>query len=124
MAVGMAALALVGAALGPLGPLGRAAAQGGRLVGRIGEQRELAGALDRAGDLALVATAGAGDAARADLAALGDEPAQRADVLVVDLGDLVAAVRAGLAPGGPGAALLLAPARTRFALLGHCGRAV
>jgi hypothetical protein len=106
-------------ALAALRPLGGAAAEGGRLVGGVGEQRELAGALDRARDLALVAAAGAGDAARADLAALGDEPAQGADVLVVDLVDLVAAVRAGLAPGGPGAALILAPARAWLALLGH-----
>src|SRR5207245_1958446 len=58
----------------------------------------------------LVAAAGAGDAARADLALLRDEPAQRGDVLVVDLLDLVAAVLAGLAPPAPEPALLVAPA--------------
>ena len=75
----------------------------------VGQQRELARALDRRGDLVLVAAAGAADPARADLAALGDEPAQRRDVLVVDLLDLVLAERAGLAPAAAGAALLVAP---------------
>src|SRR4051794_15008729 len=112
MAVGMCGLAVAVAALAAVRPvvavpaLRRAAPQRRRLVGGVGEQRELAGALDGAGDLALVAAAGAGDATRADLAALGDEAPQRPDVLIVDLGDLVAAIRAGLAPGGPGAALL------------------
>src|SRR5689334_7653801 len=53
--------------------------------------------------------AGAGDAARADLPLLGDELAQRRDVLVVDLVDLVAAERAGLAPPAAGSASLLTP---------------
>src|SRR4051794_16911869 len=63
----------------------------------VGQQRQLAGALDRAGDLVLVPPAGAGDAARADLAAVGDELPEGDDVLVVDELDLVPAVLAGLA---------------------------
>src|SRR5262245_11269398 len=67
-----------------------------------------------------MAAAGAADPARADLPALGDEPAQRRDVLVVDLLDLVLAVRAGLAATPAGTALLVAPARRlACALLGH-----
>jgi hypothetical protein len=56
------------------------------------------GALNSARDLAMMAAARSRDPPRADLAALGDEPAQRRNVLVVDLADLVPAVRAGLAP--------------------------
>jgi hypothetical protein len=93
-----------------------------RGLGRVGQQRDFAGALDGAGDLALVPAAGARDAARADLAALGDEPAQAGDVLVVDLLDLVLAVRTRLAAPGTGSALLV-PATSRLrwalALLGH-----
>src|SRR4051812_35174671 len=56
-----------------------------------------------------MAPAGAGDAAGADLPLLGDELPQRRDVLVVDLVDLVAAERAGLAPAPTGSASLLTP---------------
>src|SRR5271163_3139788 len=76
----------------------------------IREQRELAGPLDRRGDLALVAPTGAGDATRADLALLGHEPAQAGHVLVVNLLDLVSAVRTWLAPAAPRPTLLLSPA--------------
>jgi hypothetical protein len=69
-------------------------------------------ALDSARELALMAAARSRDPPRADLAALGDEPAQRRNVLVVDLVDLVAAVRAGLAP-----------TRGRSVLLSRRGRA-
>src|SRR4051812_7375597 len=87
----------------------------------VGEQGELARALHRAGDLRLVATARAGDAARADLPLLGDELAQGRDVLVVDLLDLVATVLAGLAAPAAGAAPLVAPAHRLAAAscLGH-----
>src|SRR2546423_13385153 len=89
-------------------------------LGHVRQQGQLARALDRTSDLALVAAAGAGDAPRPDLAAVGDQPAQRADVLVVDLLDLVAAVRTGLAPTASGTALAFAAARVAtVALLGH-----
>src|SRR3954463_13140377 len=78
-------------------------------IADVGQQRDLSRPLDRLGELVLVATAGTADPAGADLAALGHEAAQGRDVLVVDLLDLVLAVRAGLAPAGTGAALLVAP---------------
>src|SRR3954451_12340931 len=91
-------------------------------LGRVGQQRELTGALDGGRDLVLVPAAGAGDATRPDLAALGHEPAQAGDVLVVDELDLVLAIRAGLAAPAARAALLV-PATSRLrralALLGH-----
>jgi hypothetical protein len=88
-------------------------------LGHVWQQRKLARALDGARDLALVATAGTGDPPGADLAALGDEPAQGRDVLVVDLVDPVAAIRAGLAPPGGRAALPIAPADRPSTLLRH-----
>src|SRR5829696_3962886 len=92
------------------------------VVADVGQQRDLAGALDGRGDLVLMATAGARDAARADLAAIGHVLLEGRDVLVVDLVDLVAAVAAGLAPAGTGAALLVTPARRPAPLLRHCGK--
>src|SRR3954470_21835431 len=88
-------------------------------VPHVREQRDLSRALDRRGDLVLVPAAGARDAARADLAAVRDELAERPDVLVVDLVDLVAAVLAGLAATGAGPTLLVTPARRPAALLCH-----
>src|SRR5919197_598795 len=89
-------------------------------VADVRQQRELARTLDGRRELVLVPTAGAADAPRTELAALGDEAPQRADVLVVDLLDLVLAVRAGLATAAAGPALLVAPARRlACALLGH-----
>src|SRR5439155_3139487 len=85
----------------------------------VGQERHLAGALDGGRDLHLVAPAGAGDAARADLALLGDEAAQLIQVLVVDVLDLHPAE---VAVALPGLALLEAgPAagRASFGLLGH-----
>src|SRR5205085_5839210 len=52
---------------------------------------------------------------------LGDEPTQHRDVLVVDLGDLLAAVWAGLAPGRSRQALSVAPANRPSTLLCHLG---
>src|SRR5581483_10886425 len=57
---------------------------------------------------------------RADLPLLGDELPQHRDVLVVDLVDLVLAVRARLAPAAAGGASLVAPSYRTPALLGHC----
>src|SRR3954454_23610692 len=54
----------------------------------VGEQRHLARVLHGAGDEPLLLHGDAGDPARADLAALGDELAQGGDVLVVDHPDL------------------------------------
>jgi hypothetical protein len=84
MASGIVVLAFAVAAVAPRTVLAPALVD-------VGQQRQLAGALDGARDLHLVAPAGARDPARADLALLGDELAQRGDVLVVDLLDLVAA---------------------------------
>jgi len=69
------------------------------LVGRyVRQQRDRARTLDSVGELALMARATAGDAARNDLPALGDETTQTPDVLVVDEVDLVRAELADLAP--------------------------
>jgi hypothetical protein len=67
-------------------------------LGHVRQERHLAGALDRDGDLALVAAARAADPPGADLPLLGDVPPQLADVLVVDLLDLALAEEARLAP--------------------------
>ena len=80
--------------------------------------RKLARALDSARDLGLMAAARSRDPPRADLAALGDEPAQRRNVLVVDPVDLVPAVRARLAPTRGQSVLPVAPGASRpFTLL-------
>src|SRR3954451_2898079 len=50
----------------------------------VGQQRHLAGVLDRLGDLPLLLGADAGHPAGPDLAAVGDELAQQRGVLVVD----------------------------------------
>src|ERR671916_1200653 len=64
--------------------------------GGVGQQRHLAAVLDRHGDVALVLPAVAADPAGADLAAVRDVLAQRAGVLVVDVGHLVLAELADL----------------------------
>src|SRR5205807_9825902 len=78
----------------------------------VGEQRDLAAALDGGRHLALVPRAVPRDAARDDLAPLGDEVLQLRRVLVVDLEALVRAVPAHLAAAeaAPTAALLAAHA--------------
>src|SRR5256714_3410187 len=68
-------------------------------VGDVREERHLARALDGDRDLPLVAAAGAGDAARADLPLLRDVAAELVVVLVVDLFDLVLAEEAALPAG-------------------------
>src|SRR5580765_7865805 len=75
----------------------------------VGQQSELAGVLDRDGDVALVLDAVAGHPTRADLAAVGDELAEQGGVLVVDTGRLLLAELANL---------LL---RLAHHCLGHCG---
>src|SRR5690349_3667925 len=101
-------------------PVAVAAALVAAVGPHVREQRQLARPLDGGRDLVLVPAAGARDAARADLAAVRDELAQRGDVLVVDELHLVAAVRAGLAAAAAGPALPITPARRPAALLRHC----
>src|SRR4051812_2972994 len=80
-------------------------------VGHVGQKAELAGALDRDRELLLVPAAGASDASGADLALLAHRAAQRAEVLVINDVDLVAAELARLAPATARGALLVTPAR-------------
>src|SRR5712691_13217678 len=68
----------------------------GPLAAHVGQEGHLARPLDRDRDLALVAPAGAGDPAGADLPLLGDVPPQLVVVLVVDLLDLLLAEVAAL----------------------------
>src|SRR4051812_8463331 len=77
----------------------------------VRQKAELAGALYGDRELLLVPAAGASDASGADLALLAHGAAQRAEVLVVDDVDLVAAELAGLAPAASRWTLLVAPAR-------------
>src|SRR4051812_44640754 len=62
----------------------------------IGQQRHEARALDGVGQDALLLVADRGDARRHDLAALGNVALQQLDVLVVDLGRVIAREGAGL----------------------------
>src|SRR3954469_11778739 len=65
----------------------------------VGQQRHLAGVLDRGGDVTLVLGAVARHPASADLAAVGDELAQQRGVLVVDVGEFLLAEQANLLLG-------------------------
>src|SRR5947209_5596119 len=78
----------------------------------VGQQGDVAAALDGGRHLALVQGAVARDAAGDDLAALGDEVLEVGRVLVVDLEVLVGAVAADLAPAeaAPAAAVHVAAA--------------
>src|SRR5882762_6626656 len=69
-----------------------------RLVHDVGKQAEKARTLDRPRQLALLLGRHRGDAARHDLAALGDEALQQPDVLVIDLRRVGSGERAGFAP--------------------------
>src|SRR5207244_8069158 len=73
----------------------------------VGNQRNLPGTLDGGLQLALVHRAGARDAPRQDLAALGHERPDQLHVLVLDVVDLVRAEFADLAPAEQRAALSL-----------------
>src|SRR3954469_106074 len=64
-------------------------ASGAALVRGVGNERQLAGALQRDLQLALPLGARARETARLDLAALGDELHQQPHVLVVDVVDLL-----------------------------------
>src|SRR5690242_408628 len=83
----------------------------------VRQQREEARALDRVGQLPLVAGGGPGDARRDDLAGLVDEVLEDLDVLVVDPLDLVGGEAAELAPAEqrPLALVLLVLAELPFA---------
>src|SRR6476660_5925531 len=67
------------------------------LVGHVGDERDLPGALDRDLQLSLVHRARAGNPPRQNLAPLGHKGRQELDVLVVDVVDLVRAELADLA---------------------------
>src|SRR5581483_398576 len=73
------------------------------LIG-VGQQRQEARALDRDGELALVERLRAGDAARDDLAGLGDITLQGAEILVVDVRDAFRREAAKLLAAREGAA--------------------
>src|SRR5450759_2750616 len=84
-------------------------------LGDVRDEGHLASALDGRGELALVAPAGAGDARRLDLASVADEAAQRGEVLVIDLVDLLFAEVAEATAGGiEGTAPLLVGSRPGF----------
>src|SRR5690348_16804113 len=85
----------------------------------VRQQRHLACSLDGGRDLHLVPAAGAGDAAAADLALLGDVAAQLVDVLVVDLRDLLLAEEAVAAPDLPRRAAGPPPLLLLSLLSGH-----
>src|SRR3954466_2744438 len=70
------------------------------LLHDVGQQRHEAGALDGVGQDALVLVSDGGDAGRHDLAALGNVALQQLDVLVVDLGRVIAREGAGLLSAG------------------------
>src|SRR4051794_26888292 len=93
----------------------------GSPVGDVRQETQLTGALDGAGELNLMASAGARDASGADLALLAHRAADRPEVLVVDDVDLVATERARLETGTAAHALLVTPAssRTGSTLLCH-----
>ncbi|MDX6474573.1 MAG: large subunit ribosomal protein [Gaiellaceae bacterium] len=87
------------------------------LLADVRKQGELARALHRDGDLALVAPARAADAARTDLSLLRHVAPELVDVLVVDLVDLALAEEAGLAAPGPaGRGALPAPSLLAIAV--------
>src|SRR5690606_4248649 len=67
------------------------------LLDGIGHDADEAGALDGLGQFALLLGRNGGNAARNDLAALGNIAAEQADVLVVDLWRAFARERASLA---------------------------
>src|SRR4051812_12412852 len=76
----------------------------------VGQEPQLTRALYRRRELGLMPPAVSGDAGGADLALLAHRPPQRAEVLVVDEVDLVAAERARLEPAASAWALPVTPA--------------
>src|SRR5712692_938856 len=90
----------------------------------VGEQRQVAAALDGGRHLALVARAVSRDAPRDDLAPLGDEVLEVGRVLVVDLEVLVGAVAAHLAPAEAAAAAAVHVVAAAIAALAAIGAAI
>src|SRR5215207_2469739 len=77
--------ATTGAADGAVGATGSGPLMPLRLhPANVGNDRQVAGALDRFLQLPLMACANAAQAARQDLAVVSDEPAERAVIFVVD----------------------------------------
>ena len=68
-------------------------------VSGVGQQRQMTRALDRCCEVTLMSCAGAGHAARKDLASLGHEAAQTCDVLVINVLYLVNAEASNLLAG-------------------------
>src|SRR5712692_150604 len=66
------------------------------LVGGVGKQRDVAGALERDREAALVTGTGSGHAARKNLAPLADKAAEARDFFVIDQMDLLDAEVADL----------------------------
>src|SRR5580704_15139163 len=87
------------------------------LLHDVGQQRHEAGALDGVGQDALLLVADGSDARRHDLAALRNEALQELDVLVIDLGRVIAREGAGLLAAEEGTArAVLAAATAAFAV--------
>src|SRR5438105_8669788 len=82
-----------------VGSVGRRHALALPAVGGVGEEGDRPGPLQGTGEWPLVLGAGPGDPAWKDLAPLGDEPPQAADLLVVDVVDLLDAEGTDLAAG-------------------------
>ena len=60
-----------------------------KLLGNVGQQSDLTGALDSGGQGALMCCAGTGGTAGQDLAALGQVTAELCSILVIDAGHLL-----------------------------------
>src|SRR6185436_19925054 len=86
------------------------------LIG-VRQQREVTRALDRRGELALVERLGARDAARDDLAGLGDVLLEDGEILVVDLLHTLGRETAELATARERAVAATRTTATRFVLL-------
>src|SRR4051812_34201800 len=82
-----------------------------RLANNVGQQAQEPRALDGAGEFTLLLGGDGGDAARHDLAALGDVTHQQLGILIVDLRRIRTRERAGLAA---------AEKRTACTSLSHC----
>ena len=84
-----------------------------RIAAGEGDESDVAGALDRHGQRALMPGAGAELAARFDLAPFANVPAEAPDILVIDVPDIVDAKGADLAAGGEASTTTTAAAAGR-----------